>query len=98
LAAKQATGVVAHRTPQEGAALFDLLGNMTPSQSPLDRLPKALSVHWEAQRPHCEATLRQQEAIPTEAVAMAVSLDGGMAPMKDGERHAKRQRARAPGQ
>ena len=98
LAAKQATWVVAHLTPKEGAELFDLLGNMTPSKSTLDRLPKALSVHWEAQRPHFEATLRQQEAIPTEAVAMAVSLDGVMAPMKDGERHAKRQRARAQGQ
>src|SRR5215510_5268882 len=98
LAAKQATWVVAHLTPKEGAELFDLLGNMTPSKSTLDRLPKALSVHWEAQRPHFEATLRHQEAIPTEAVAMAVSLDGVMAPMKDGERHAKRQRARAQGQ
>ena len=98
LAAKQATWVVAHLTPKEGAELFDLLGNMTPSKSTLDRLPKALNVHWEAQRPHFEATLRQQEAIPTEAVAMAVSLDGVMAPMKDGERHAKRQRARAQGQ
>ena len=98
LAAKQATWVVAHLTPKEGAELFDLLGTMTPSKSTLDRLPKALSVHWEAQRPHFEATLRQQEAIPTEAVAMAVSLDGVMAPMKDGERHAKRQRARAQGQ
>jgi hypothetical protein len=98
LAAKQATWVVAHLTPKEGAELFDLLGNMTPSKSTLDRLPKALSVHWEAQRPHFEATLRQQEAIATEAVAMAVSLDGVMAPMKDGERHAKRQRARAQGQ
>jgi hypothetical protein len=98
LAAKQATWVVAHLTPKEGAELFDLLGNMTPSKSTLDRLPKALSVHWEAQRPHFEATLRQQEVLPTEAVAMAVSLDGVMAPMKDGERHAKRQRARAQGQ
>ncbi len=98
LAAKQATGGVAHVTPQEGAELFDLLGNMTPSKSTLDRLPQALRGHWEAQRPHCEATLRPQEAIPTEAVAMAVSLDGVMAPRKDGERHAKRQRARAQGQ
>ena len=98
LAAKQATWVVAHLTPKEGEELFDLLGNMTPSKSTLDRLPKALSVHWEAQRPHFEATLRQQEGLPTEAVAMAVSLDGVMAPMKDGERHAKRQRARAQGQ
>src|SRR5436309_13133973 len=40
LAAKQATGVVAHLTPQEGEELFALLGNMTPSKSTLDRLPK----------------------------------------------------------
>jgi hypothetical protein len=97
LAAKQATWVVAHLTPQEGAELFALLGNMTPSKSTLDRLPKALSVPWETQRPRFEATLRQQEEIPHEAVAMAVSLDGVMAPMKDGQRQAKRTHARAMG-
>jgi hypothetical protein len=70
---------------------------MTPSKSTLDRLPKALSVHWEAQRPYFEATLRQQETIPEEAVSMAVSLDGVMAPMKDGNRQAKRHDARAQG-
>ena len=97
-AAKQATWVVAHLTPKEGEELFALLGNMTPSKSTLDRLPKALSVPWEAQRPQFEATLRQQEALPKEAVAMAVSLDGVMAPMKDGQRQAKRQQALAKGQ
>ena len=97
LAAQQATWVVAHLTPQEGEELFDLLGNMTPSKSTLDRLPKALSGHWEQHRPHFEATLRHQEAVPNEAVTMAVSLDGVMAPMKDGERHAKRTQARAQG-
>jgi hypothetical protein len=96
-AAKQATWVVAHLTPQEGEELFDLLGNMTPSKSTLDRLPKALHGHWEAHRPRFEATLRQQEALPPEAVAMAVSLDGVMAPMKDGQRDAKRTQARAQG-
>jgi hypothetical protein len=96
-AAKQATWAVAHLTPQESAELFDLLGNMTPSKSTLDRLPKALSAHWEAQRPHFETTLRQQETIPEEAVSMAVSLDGVMAPMKDGNRQAKRQNALAQG-
>ena len=97
LAAKQATWVVAHLTPKEGEELFDLLGNMTPSKSTLDRLPKALQGHWEAQRPRFEATLRRQEAIPPEAVAMAVSLDGVMAPMKDGQRQAKRTQARVQG-
>jgi hypothetical protein len=97
LAAKQATWVVAHLTPKEGEELFDLLGNMTPSKSTLDRLPKALHGHWEAQRPRFEATLRHQEDIPPEAVTLAVSLDGVMAPMKDGQRHAKRTQARAQG-
>src|SRR5215510_9980023 len=93
LAAKQATWVVAHLTPKEGAELFDLLGNMTPSKSTLDRLPKALSGQWETHRPRFEATLRAQETLPAEAVTMAVSLDGVMAPMKDGERHTKRTQA-----
>jgi len=97
LAAKQATWVVAHWTPKEGEDLFDWLGNMTPSKSTLDRLPKALHNHWEVQRPQFDATLRHQEAIPPEAVAMAVSLDGVMTPMQDGQRHAKRQHARATG-
>ena len=97
LAAKQATWVVAHLTPQEGEELFALLGNMTPSKSTLDRLPKALHGHWEAHRPRFEATLRHQEEIPAEAVTMAVSLDGVLAPMKDGQRHAKRTQARAQG-
>jgi hypothetical protein len=96
-AAKQATWVVAHLTPQEGEDLFELLGNMTPSKSTLDRLPKDLSVHWEAKRGPFEATLRQQEHIPEEAVAMAVSLNGVMAPMQDGQRHAKRPEAVAKG-
>jgi hypothetical protein len=93
LAAKQATWAVSHLTPQESEELFELIGNMTPSKSTLDRLPKALSVHWEAQRPQFEDALRKQETIPEEAVSMAVSLDGVMAPMKDGKRQAKRQAA-----
>jgi hypothetical protein len=97
LAAKQATWVVAHLTPQEGEELFELLGNMTPSKSSLDRLPKELSAQWEPQRPQCEATLRQQEDIPAAAVTLAVSLDGVLVPMKDGERHAKRTQAMAQG-
>lgn len=97
LAAKQATWVVAHLTPQEGEERCGRLGNMTPSQRTRDRLPTQLSAHWEAQRTPCEAALRHQEAIPTEAVAMAVSLDGVMAPMHDGQRQAKRAQAVAEG-
>jgi hypothetical protein len=48
LAARQATFVVAHLTPQEGEDLFRELG--APSKSSLDRLPKQLSERWEAER------------------------------------------------
>lgn len=97
LAAKQAIWAVAHLTPQESEDLFEMLGNMAPSKSSLDRLPKALSPHWEDHRVSCEATLREADSIPPEAVSVGVSLDGVMAPMKDGDRQGKRERAKAQG-
>ncbi len=68
LAARQAAFVVAHLTPQEGEDLFRELGNMTPSKSSLDRLPKQLSERWEAERERFEAALRGEETVPPEAV------------------------------
>ncbi|MGH2609979.1 MAG: hypothetical protein ACRDHF_12945 [Tepidiformaceae bacterium] len=96
LAARQATWVVAHLTPQEGEDLFAMLGGMSPSKSSLDRLPKQIGTRWEKRRVQFEESLRQGERIPRGAVTMAVSLDGVMVPMKDGERH--RKRAEAAGQ
>ncbi|MCA1606548.1 MAG: hypothetical protein LC775_14020 [Acidobacteria bacterium] len=97
LAARQAAFVVAHLTPQEGEDLFQELGNMSPSKSSLDRLPKQLSRHWEAERERFEAALREEETVPPEAVTVAVSLDGVMVPMKDGARTQKRQNAQEQG-
>lgn len=97
LAARQAAFVVAHLTPQEGEDLFRELGNMTPSKSSLDRLPKQLSERWEAERERFEAALRAEETVPPEAVTIAVSLDGVMVPMKDGARTQKRQEAQEQG-
>ena len=97
LAARQASFLVAHLTPQECEATLRELGNMTPSKSSLDRLPKALSARWEAHREAHEAPLRESFTVPDEAVSMAVSLDGVMVPMKDGARSAKRAEARAAG-
>jgi hypothetical protein len=97
LAAKQARWAVAHLSPQESEDLFDMLGNMTPSKSTLDRLPKALSAHWEAHRVPFEAALREAESVPAEAVSIGVSLDGVMVPMKDGDRQGKRDQAKATG-
>lgn len=97
LAARQAAWVVAHLTPQEGEELFGMLGGMAPSKSSLDRLPKQLGTRWENKRVEFEEALRQGERLPRGAVTMAVSLDGVMLPMKDGERARKRAEATAKG-
>ena len=97
LAAKQATWVVAHLTPQEGEDLFGLLGGMQLSKSSLDRLPKALSQKWEQGREAFEEALQAQEQVPTEAVTVAISLDGVLAPMKDGQRAQRRKEAKEQG-
>ena len=73
------------------------LGNMRPSKSSLDRLPKRLGARWEAEREGFEASLRAELVVPEEAVTLAASLDGVLVPMKDGAREAKRTRARAEG-
>lgn len=96
-AARQALWAVTHLTPQEAEGLFREVGNMSPSKSSLDRLPKACSAQWEAQRPQFEAQLREALVIPEAAVTVAVSLDGVMTPMKDGARSAKRGAAFAEG-
>ena len=93
--AKQAAWAVAHLVPRECEELFELLGGMTPSRSALDELAKRLSATWEECRPTFEAGLRDAERVPQEATTVAVSLDGVMVPMKDGQRQAKRQRAAA---
>ena len=98
LAARQASFLVAHLTPQECADTLREPGNMSPSKSSLDRLPKQLSSRWEEHREAFEESLRADTlAVPAEATALAVSLDGVMAPMKDGQRHAKRAAAQAAG-
>jgi len=97
LAARQATWVVAHLTPQEGEELFGMMGGMAPSKSSLDRLPKQLGERWEKGRVHFEQALRGAEKVPRGAVTMAVSLDGVMLPMKDGARTQKRAEAAAQG-
>lgn len=96
-AAKEALWVVAHLTPQEGEDLFRVLGNMAPSKSSLDRLPKQLSARWEQDRERFEAALRAEETLPKEAATVAVSLDGVMVSMKDGERKQKRAQAASDG-
>lgn len=88
-AARQAGFVTAQLTSGESEALFDELENMRPSRSSLDRLPKALSPHWESQRSEWEAALREQETVPGAATMVAISVDGVMAPIKGGDKSDK---------
>lgn len=85
LAARVMARAVSASTPREAAALFEDLGGMKPSESSLDRLPKHLSEHWEENRELFEDELRSREVIPAEAVAVGVSLDGVLVPIKHPE-------------
>jgi hypothetical protein len=98
LAAANAAWAVAHLTPGESEALLERMGGMNPSKSTLDRLPKSLSARWEDGRADFERRLRADETVPKDAVTVAVSLDGVLVPMKDGERAEKRAATRARGQ
>jgi hypothetical protein len=95
LAAQHAAWAVAHVTPQEGETMFRRFGAMSPSKSSLDRLPKALSARLEDDRANFEQRLRSQEKVPNAARTVAVSLDGVLLPMKDGNAEEKRARTRA---
>lgn len=92
-AARQAAYALALMTPGEAETLFAEIGNQQPSRSTLDRLPRGLSQVWECRREEWEAALRAQESVPCEAVVVAFSLDGVMAPMKAdaAQRQAKRE-------
>lgn len=97
LAAQQVTWVVAQMTPQLAEELFRRVGNMTPSKSSLDRLPKALSARWEEERVHFEKALREGDVVPQHATTAAVSLNGVLAPMKNGGAQQKRQQTAEEG-
>lgn len=95
-AARQAGYVTAHLPPASGAELFAELGGQQPSASSLERLPKDLSARWEAHRTEWEARLRTQEAVPPEALTLAVALDGVMAPMRAGPQRAADKQPKGP--
>jgi hypothetical protein len=83
-AAQQALWVATQMTPKKGAELFERVGNMTPSKSSLDRLPKELSERWEGRREDFEKMLRDGLQIPEGTVSIAISLDGVLAPVDGG--------------
>lgn len=83
-AAEQASWVVTQMTPKASESLFERVGNMTPSKSSLDRLPKALGKRWEAERERYELVLREALIVPEETSTIAVSIDGVLAPIDGG--------------
>jgi hypothetical protein len=97
LAARMGLWAVTPLTPAESEWLFRELGGMSPSRSSLDRLPKGLSEIWEGRRTEGEKDWRAQEDAVVGAAVLAVSLDGVMAPMKAGQREARREQSRQEG-
>jgi hypothetical protein len=93
-AAQQALWVVTQMTPKKGEELFKRLGNMTPSKSSLDRLPKLIAECWEDDRKAFECALRDGLEIPDGTVSIAVLLDG--VPRRSAARTAPRRCARRP--
>lgn len=81
-AAKQAIHLVSQLTPAEAEGVFKEFGLMAPSKSSLDRLPKKLSKHWEANRQSLESRLQDAFEIPASATLCAVSLDGVLIPTR----------------
>jgi hypothetical protein len=84
--------------PMERAAEFlDQVGLVRASRSSLLRLGGTLSEQWESSRAVHEQQLREGMSIPTNAVAVSVSLDGVMVSLVGSNRRAKRAAARARG-
>jgi hypothetical protein len=83
-ASEQASWVVTQMTPKKAADLFARVGNMEPSKSSLDRLPKALGERWEQEREEFERVLREALVVPEGARSLTVSIDGVLAPIDGG--------------
>ena len=96
-AAKQGLWLVSQMTPTTAAECCERMGNMTPSKSTLDRLPKRAKETWEEDAARYNAALRDAMVVPEEARSVAVSLDGVLIPMKDAKGPETRQKAAESG-
>jgi hypothetical protein len=96
-AARQGAFVMAHLTSGESEALLGEIGNMQPSRSSLDRLPKELSSHWEEHRVVWEKKMRETETVSSQAKTMVLSVDGVMAPMRGEKQQEKAAKAELSG-
>ena len=96
-AAEQALWVVSQMTPGKVEELFKRVGNMAPSKSSIGRLPKEVSERWEGSRADFEEALRAGLVVPENAVSIAVSIDGVLAPFGQSEATQAREEAATEG-
>jgi hypothetical protein len=87
-AASVAASYMASVPSAEAAKLLVRSGNMTPSASHLDRLPKLFNAEWEAKRAELEAAVRAEDELPApqDVALIQYTADGVMMPMKDAPR------------
>jgi hypothetical protein len=97
-AAEQGVWLVSQMTPLLAEEALKRVGNMVPSKSSLDRLPKEVGQRWEENREEFEKILHDALEVPEGAMTVAISLDGVLVPMKDGDAVAIREEAAARGE
>ncbi len=85
--ARIATRALANMPEHEAAELLGEVGVATLSNSTIGRLGRAMAARYEQRRPVIAAAIREQHAVPPQAVTVQVGLDGVMVP-QDGE-HAR---------
>ena len=90
LAARQAVFLMSHNTARDCVSLYGELGVEGASVSSLQRLTTAAAEQWESSAGQGLAEIRGSEAIPVEAAAVCISLDGVMVPMLPEEREDKK--------
>lgn len=96
-AAKLAVFAIAHMPIAAAEEMFVQVGCMTPPGSSLERLNVEAGTTWEKHRIEFEEQLRERLVVPAQAATVAVSLDGVMVPMRDGDRAGKWARAAEEG-
>lgn len=86
------TRAIAVTTEQEGADFLAELGTAIVSSSTLSRIPRAIAARYETRMEVIEASLRERDSVPDDAVTLQVALDGVLVP-QDGEHARPRGRA-----
>ncbi len=82
LAARQASLSLSLAPAKDCEGLLRELGGMAPSATALNQLATTLGSVWDVVQADALASIRSEEGVPSEAVSMAVSIDGAMLGMR----------------